>query len=84
MQVVDPSTMQVTARVNQVDFPYLHLGQRLKVFLDAYPILSWTGRLSISRPSATPARYRRRSTASMRLLPFRGMTRGCCRIFPPR
>jgi len=43
MQVVDPSTMQVTARVNQVDFPYLHLGQRLKVFLDAYPDLVLDG-----------------------------------------
>ena len=36
MQVVDPSAMQVTARVNQVDFPYLRLGQRAEVRLDAY------------------------------------------------
>ena len=43
MQVVDPSAMQVTARVNQVDFPYLHLGQRVKVLLDAYPDLVLSG-----------------------------------------
>ena len=43
MQVVDPSTMQVTARVNQVDFPYLRLGQRVDVHLDAYPDLVLSG-----------------------------------------
>jgi HlyD family secretion protein len=43
MQVVDPSAMQVTARVNQVDFPYLHLGQRVNVLLDAYPDLVLNG-----------------------------------------
>jgi HlyD family secretion protein len=43
MQVVDPSTMEVTARVNQVDFPYLRLGQRVQVLLDAYPDLVLTG-----------------------------------------
>jgi HlyD family secretion protein len=43
MQVVDPSTMEVTARVNQVDFPYLCLGQRVQVLLDAYPDLVLTG-----------------------------------------
>ncbi len=39
MQVVDPSAMQVTARVNQVDFPNLRLGQKVAVLLDAYPDL---------------------------------------------
>jgi HlyD family secretion protein len=43
MQVVDPSTMQVAARVNQVDFPYLRLGQRVEVRLDAYPDLVLSG-----------------------------------------
>ena len=43
MQVVDPSAMQVTARVNQVDFPYLRLGQRVEVRLDAYPDLVLSG-----------------------------------------
>jgi HlyD family secretion protein len=43
MQVVDPSAMQVAARVNQVDFPYLRLGQRTEVRLDAYPDLVLRG-----------------------------------------
>lgn len=43
MQVVDPSAMQVTGRVNQVDFPYLRLGQRVEVRLDAYPDLVLRG-----------------------------------------
>ena len=43
MQVVDPSAMQVAARVNQVDFPYLRLGQRVKVHLDAYSDLVLSG-----------------------------------------
>src|SRR5271157_1043657 len=43
MQVVDPSAMQVAARVNQVDFPYLRLGQRAEVRLDAYSDLVLSG-----------------------------------------
>lgn len=43
MQVVDPSAMQVTARVNQVDFPYLRVAQRVEVRLDAYSDLVLSG-----------------------------------------
>jgi len=43
MQVVDPSAMQVAARVNQVDFPYLRLGAPAEVRLDAYPDLVLKG-----------------------------------------
>jgi HlyD family secretion protein len=43
MQVVDPSSMQVVARVNQVDFPFLRSGQRVEVRLDAYPDLVLMG-----------------------------------------
>jgi HlyD family secretion protein len=43
MQVVDPSVMQVAARANQVDFPYLRLGQRAEVRLDAYSDLVLKG-----------------------------------------
>ncbi len=45
MQVVDPSAMRVTARVNQVDIPYLRPGQPVRVHLDAYPGLILDGRL---------------------------------------
>ena len=46
MQVVDPSAMQVAARINQVDFPYLRLGQRVEVRLDAYPDMILSGSLT--------------------------------------
>ena len=45
MQVVDPSTMQVRVRVNQLDVPYLQLGQTAEIHLDAYPDLSLPGKL---------------------------------------
>ena len=45
MQVVDPSTMQVRVRVNQLDIPYLHVGQTARIHLDAYPDLDLPGKL---------------------------------------
>ena len=45
MQVVDPSIMQVRVLVNQLDIPYLHVGQTARIHLDAYPDLSLSGKL---------------------------------------
>ena len=45
MQVVDPSTMQVRVRVNQLDVPYLKVGQAAQIHLDAYPELNLPGKL---------------------------------------
>ena len=45
MQVVDPSTMEVRTRVNQLDVPYLQVGQAAQIHLDAYPDLSLPGKL---------------------------------------
>ncbi len=45
MQVVDPSRMQVRVRVNQLDIPYLHVGQTAQIHLDAYPDLNLSGKL---------------------------------------
>jgi len=45
MQVVDPTTMEVRARVNQLDVPYLQVGQAAQIHLDAYPDLSLPGKL---------------------------------------
>ena len=45
MQVVDPSTMQVRVRVNQLDVPFLHIGQAAQIHLDAYPDLTLPGKL---------------------------------------
>ncbi|MGH9430567.1 MAG: efflux RND transporter periplasmic adaptor subunit [Terriglobia bacterium] len=46
MQVVDPGRMQVSAQVNQEDFPRLHLGQPVEVHLDAYPSLAFHGHVT--------------------------------------
>ncbi len=45
MQIVNPAAMQVRARVNQADIPYLEEGQAVRIGLDAYPDLSFAGRL---------------------------------------
>jgi hypothetical protein len=45
LQVVDPSAMQVRARVNQADVPFLRIGQTTSVHLDAYPDFVLPGKL---------------------------------------
>ena len=45
MVVVNPSEMQVTARVNQVDISKVHVGQSAEIRLDAYPDLIFPGRV---------------------------------------
>ncbi len=56
MQVVNPARMQVRARVNQADIPELRAGQELHVGLDAYPELSFTGKVaSIAAVAQTSA-----------------------------
>lgn len=50
MQVVDPSAMEVQARVNQEDVLALTLGEPAQVHLDAYPDLVFPGRLESIDP----------------------------------
>jgi len=57
MKIVDPSQMQVTVDVNQADFLDLHVGQRARVYLDAYPGLSFSGRLDELTPLAHPGDF---------------------------
>jgi len=45
MQVVDPSRMQVRSRINQADIRDLQLGEAVKIGLDAYPELTFPGRV---------------------------------------
>jgi HlyD family secretion protein len=45
LQVVDPSRMQVRVRVNQADINQLAVGQKVRVGLDAYPGLSFNGKV---------------------------------------
>ena len=52
LDIVNPSMMRVRARVNQADINELAVGQPVKVGLDAYPDLSFTGRVSQISPIA--------------------------------
>jgi len=52
MQVVDPSQMQVRASVNQEDFLALRMGMPARIHLDAYPDLTFSGRLEEMGPIA--------------------------------
>ena len=45
MQIVNPAAMQVRARVNQADIAYLEESQPVRIGLDAYPDLSFGGKL---------------------------------------
>ena len=57
MKVVDPSQMNVSVPVNQADFLSLHVGQRARVYLDAYPALVFSGRLEELSPLAHAAQF---------------------------
>jgi HlyD family secretion protein len=50
MQVVDPSRMEVRAAVNQEDFLGLRVGQTAQIRLDAYPQLTFAGKLEEMAP----------------------------------
>lgn len=45
LQVVNPKSMEVRARVNQADMPFLKVGQKAEFRLDAFPNLIFTGKL---------------------------------------
>jgi hypothetical protein len=45
LQVVNPKSMEVRARVNQADVPYLRPGQLAQVRMDAYPDFVLPGKL---------------------------------------
>ena len=53
VDIVNPKSMRVRAKVNQADMNNLALGQTVRVGLDAYPELSFTGRVVQLSPIAT-------------------------------
>jgi len=56
MQVVKPARMHVRARVNQADIEQLRQGQSVHIGLDAYPELSFAGKIeSIAAVAQTSA-----------------------------
>lgn len=52
VDVVDPTRMQVRARVNQADIALVRIGQNARISLDAYPDLVFAGRLEQLSPLA--------------------------------
>jgi HlyD family secretion protein len=50
LDVVDPSAMQVRARVNQADLGLVHPGEAATIRLDAYPDLTFNGRVELLAP----------------------------------
>jgi multidrug resistance efflux pump len=50
ISIVDPSAMQVRARVNQADLEFVQPGQAAKIRLDAYPDLVFDGRVELLAP----------------------------------
>lgn len=50
VEVVNPAVMRVRARVNQADMNELRVGQKVRVGLDAYPELSFDGRIDQISP----------------------------------
>jgi hypothetical protein len=57
MQIVDTDKMEVRASVNQMDAPYLHVGQPVEVHLDAYPGATFSGRVEQLSPLALKSQY---------------------------
>ena len=75
VDVVNPKAMRVRARVNQADINDLQVGQTVKIGLDAYPELSFDGRIAQISPvgvvsTLSPkARVYRRADRRQRLAP---------------
>jgi HlyD family secretion protein len=53
VDIVNPESMRVRAKVNQADMSHLALNQTVRIGLDAYPELSFTGRVVQLSPIAT-------------------------------
>jgi multidrug efflux pump subunit AcrA (membrane-fusion protein) len=64
VDVVNPSRMRVRAKVNQTDINDVKVGQRVRMGLDAYPDLSFEGRVSQISPLGV------RSTLSAKVRTF--------------
>jgi HlyD family secretion protein len=64
VDVVNPSRMRVRSKVNQADINDLKVGQAVRMGLDAYPTLSFVGRVSQISPLAV------RSTLSAKVRTF--------------
>jgi multidrug efflux pump subunit AcrA (membrane-fusion protein) len=57
MDVIDPTSMRVRVQINQGDVGLIQIGQRARVLLDAYPELSFEGRVEQIAPVAVPSAF---------------------------
>src|SRR5580704_4157664 len=57
MKVVDPSEMNIRANVNEADLLHLSAGQQARVYLDAYPGLSFPATLDELAPIGHTGRF---------------------------
>ena len=55
VDVVDPARMQVRVRISQIDGGFVAVGQPARIQLDAYPELSFDGRVEQLAPLASPS-----------------------------
>jgi HlyD family secretion protein len=60
MTVVNPSEMQVSAKVNQVDISQVYVGQPAEIRLDAYPTYVFPGKVESIGAIGTSSSYMRR------------------------
>ena len=72
VDIVDPSVMRVRARVNQADINDLRVGQPVRVGLDAYPDLSFEGRVSQISPIAVTSTLSPKVRSFVVLIDVRG------------
>ena len=55
VDIVNPATMRVRARVNQADINDLRVGQPVRIGLDAYPDLTFAGKIAQISPLGVPS-----------------------------
>jgi HlyD family secretion protein len=72
LQLVNPSLMQVRARINQADFLFMKLDQSAQVGLDAYPGLTFKGRLRQVAPIGVPSNFSNRIRTFVALFDLEG------------
>jgi HlyD family secretion protein len=72
LDVVDPSAMQVRARVNQADVTALAPGQPARIQLDAYPDVAFEGRVEQIAPIALTSGFSPRVRTFVALISIAG------------
>jgi multidrug resistance efflux pump len=72
IDIVDPTAMQVRARINQADLPKLKVGQSATVRLDGFPDLEFKGRVVSVGPLAVPGAFSQQVRAFTALVEIDG------------